>query len=64
MSLSGRNIMVYLSPYAGQGTAASSWSQKMLLQHEENMSNFPPRCAPGSRNYGQQLFARFGRKEW
>lgn len=40
--------MVYLSPFAGQGTAASSWSQKMLLQNEGNMRSSPAHRAPGS----------------
>lgn len=56
MSLIGSYITVYLSPYTRQVTAVFSCSQKTLLQHEENMSNFRSRCALVSRKYGQQLF--------
>lgn len=56
MSLIGRYITVYLSPYTTQVTAVFSWSQKTLLQHEENMSNFRSCCVLVSRKYGQQLF--------
>ena len=56
MSLIGRHITVYLSPYKMQVTAVFSWCQKTLLQHEENTSNFRSRCVLVSSKYGQQLF--------
>lgn len=35
MSLTGRNIVVYLALCAGKGTAASSWSQKCCCSMKE-----------------------------